>query len=1390
MTGLHEEEGLYGASVDAVDVRNGRAFGLSPRRVQSSSVSYLCAALARRSSSSSSSRGGSTETETETETQKEQQHQRLRLCKMSGTSPTDSLPGRRTEPLSPAVYSEEPPVSFESAFAQAADMAKSRSGQGAGSQGGAKMLNGEIESSRQDSAGGDKAGADQKGGPAGGGGRRGVEGEEEAANVLKRAQNNNLEADLIAASAASRFTKSMKNRTMSNGLPKPATAEWNESYAEEEAKVNRASGGADGIGGTCIGTAATGDLGATTEFPTLAEIREQVAEYEAEFAARHPGEALSGRIIHVSHYIPFVIRALAEVDFERKREEKVAATASVAAMAAAARARKAARQAALAAEAGGGNETDSQHGPRKGSFLEGMSDTTDMEKRLAENQARSKMRAGRRAWMMTPVVDEEDDESDSAAPDRFTPVGSRRNSTWSEASGRHLSFTSTDNRFSAVSDENSPMRTPRKLVTGSPPPPPPPPPQWVLAPRRGHTALNSGIRSLCATHAQTFVGWPGDIHFAAQALNDERKDASQTTDEERRQIEDVLSSLDDARNWAAQDAPVTARAADGQSSTTPKADGGETRMSRVPTPLMNGAEPIQSGVNDKDAAGRNDANGEPITAHGIKYVPVWLDNAVAHGHYEGYCKTHLWPLFHYLLWQDVPGDRRVWDDYSWEAYVAANEAYAQRVAEQYRPGDLVWVHDYHLLLVPQMLRKLVPDAHIGLFIHAPFPSSEIFRCLPQRGEIIEGMLGADLACFQAFSYSRHFLSSCIRVCGLESSANSVESTTGHVTNVAYNPIGIDAAKIAKDCTSPGVMPKIEAIREMYRGKKVIVGRDKLDVVRGVIQKLQAFHKLLEEFPEWRDNVVLIQVTAPSLNDSPILERQVSELVSHINGEFGSLSFTPVHHYHQIIERDEYFALLSVADLAIVSSLRDGMTASTMEYVVAQHMLGSKAPLLLSEFTGSAGRLRSAIQINPWATFSCAKAINYALKMPHEERESRHDDLYHQVVSHTSHTWAASLVKLLVQRILGEQSAHFTPPLNRSLLVQRYKEAGKRMFLLDYDGTLTPIVKDPEAALPSKKLLEALQKLTSDERNIVYVISGRDETFLSKHLGHFERMGFSAEHGGYMREPGSKTWINLTKELDMSWMNDIKGVFEYFTERTSGANIEMKKSSITWHYRNADPDYGVFQAKECQAHLDNLVAQQGLAIEVLVGKKNLECRPLAVNKGEIVKRILYHHADTELVFCAGDDRTDEDMFRTLCNLSPNFPGSDSPSTSANDSLDSPGPELSKKLAEAHHEEAKLAPGGGNKLGLIGPNSPGTPPTATHHQQPLVVSPPAPLSAATPMGSPKLLKLRPDAIFTTTIGANGKKTLAHWHVDEPQKVIDALAEMAGIQEVPMEEGDNTL
>jgi trehalose-phosphatase len=681
-----------------------------------------------------------------------------------------------------------------------------------------------------------------------------------------------------------------------------------------------------------------------------------------------------------------------------------------------------------------------------------------------------------------------------------------------------------------------------------------------------------------------------------------------------------------------------------------------------------------------------------------------------------------------------------------------------------------------------MLRKLVPDAHIGLFVHAPFPSSEIFRCLPQRREILEGMLGADLACFQAFSYSRHFLSSCIRVCGFEASSNSVESYNGHVTNVSYNPIGIDAEKIARDISAPGVAPKIRAIQEMYKGKKIIIGRDKLDVVRGVIQKLQAFHKLLEEFPQWRDKVVLIQVTAPSMNDSPMLERQVSELVAHINGEFGSLSFTPVHHYHQIIERDEYFALLSVADLAIVSSLRDGMTASTMEFIVAQNNHG-KAPLLLSEFSGSAGRLRSAIQINPWATFSSAKAIHHALVISDQERNRRHGELYRQVVSHTSHTWAATLAKQLVEQLLTEQSAHFTPPLERNLLVDAHHKARKRLLLFDYDGTLTPIVRDPEAALPSEQLLDGLKRLIEDERNVVYIISGRDERFLTKHLGHLDRLGFSAEHGGFVKEPG-KAWVNLTRDMDMSWKKDIIEVFSYYVERTAGSNIEEKKASVTWHYRNADPDFGLFQCRECQNLLDNLVAQQGYAIEVLVGKKNLECRPLAVNKGEIVKRVLYSHPDAEFVYCAGDDKTDEDMFRALRLLET----SASTASATSSCQGSPQSDMrARDLSRSPKAVRKALVAGGNKSDdEVAPSNATTNGGANNNNnlnvsQTLVMSPPTPLSGSTPMGSPKPLALRANGIFTVTIGPSGKKTLAKWHVDGVQRIIDSISELADLADV---------
>ncbi|CAG8471397.1 13987_t:CDS:10 [Racocetra persica] len=604
-----------------------------------------------------------------------------------------------------------------------------------------------------------------------------------------------------------------------------------------------------------------------------------------------------------------------------------------------------------------------------------------------------------------------------------------------------------------------------------------------------------------------------------------------------------------------------------------------------------------------------------------KIVPVFLEDEQHHGHYEGFCKTVLWPLFHYILWDTATDGRQ--ENQNWVQYRAVNQAFADKIKEFYRPNDLVWIHDYHLLLIPRMLRDLLPDAAIGLFIHAPFPSSEIFRCLPQRKEMLDGMLGANQVGFQTYSYARHFISNCTRILGYESTPSGVDAK-GSLVSVGPFPIGIDAERVEKQRKNPEVAPKIAALKELHSGKKIIVGRDKLDLVKGVIQKLHAFEKFLSEYPEWQH------------------KRRVAELIAHINGTYGSLNYTPVHHLHSLIEQDEYYALLSVADIGLITSVRDGMNTTSLEYVMCQQE--NYGPLILSEFTGMAGSLGAAIMVNPWDYSGVAKAINDALTMSYEEKQNKHMQLYRHVTIHTAQFWAKSFIKELIHSLNSNQS-NITPYLDVQLLTEKYKSSKNRLLLFDYDGTLTPIVKTPSQAIPPPNMLEALKKLVEDPKNTVWIVSGRDQNILEKWLGNIKKLGFSAEHGCFLKYPGSDKWINLTEDIDMNWMNDVNEIFTYFTDRTQGSSIELKRSSITWHYRQADPEYGAFQAKECQNHLESAILPK-LPVEILLGKKNLEVRPTLINKGEIVKRLLTNMQDVDFVFCAGDDRTDEDMFRVL------------------------------------------------------------------------------------------------------------------------------------------------
>lgn len=308
---------------------------------------------------------------------------------------------------------------------------------------------------------------------------------------------------------------------------------------------------------------------------------------------------------------------------------------------------------------------------------------------------------------------------------------------------------------------------------------------------------------------------------------------------------------------------------------------------------------------------------------------------------------------------------------------------------------------------------------------------------------------------------------------------------------------------------------------------------------------------------------------------------------------------------------------------------------SMEFIVCQEKT-NKSPLVLSEFMGTSSSFTAALEINPHDLLGVADAINTGLSMGDEEKATRHASMVKSIVGHTSHTWAATLVKLLLENVGNEHTAHQTAVLDQNDMGNHYHAAKKRLLLFDYDGTLTPIVKVPSQAIPTARTRAAITALAADPQNVVYLISGRDGDFLEEHWGMVPRLGLSAEHGCFVKTPEEGEWGNMTEALDMSWMSEVEDIFRYYTERTTGSMIELKKASITWHYRNADPDFGEFQCKQALDLLESSLAPRR-PIEVLVGKKNLEVRPLAINKGEIVRRLIYENPDAEFVMCAGDDK---------------------------------------------------------------------------------------------------------------------------------------------------------
>ncbi|KAF9909727.1 hypothetical protein BX616_011074 [Lobosporangium transversale] len=634
-------------------------------------------------------------------------------------------------------------------------------------------------------------------------------------------------------------------------------------------------------------------------------------------------------------------------------------------------------------------------------------------------------------------------------------------------------------------------------------------------------------------------------------------------------------------------------------------------------------------------------------------VPVFVHDSDFDGHYHQFCKQILWPIFHYVLPDNLRS--KSYEDGSWKHYVAVNRAFADTIVENYRQGDTIWVNDYHLMLVPNMIRERLPDASIGFFLHVPFPSSEIFRCLHVRKEVLQGLLGADLVGFQTYSFARHFVQTCSRLLSVESTPKGIQLESTAV-NVGIFPIGIDTKSLRIKRQDPEVAQWVKELKEKYQGMKLIVARDKLDYIKGVRQKMLAFERFLNLHPEWLGKIVLIQV-ALSTSEQNEVQGQVSDVVTRINSKFSSLSYQPIVFLRQDITFSQYLGLLTAADLCLITSLRDGMNLTSHEYVVCQEE--QKNPLVLSEFAGTYGSLGACLRVNPWNYTEVAEAIYEGLTMKEEEKVIRWNELSKHVCTNTAQFWASDFVSELV-KVHGDVQRRYSihiPLLSMDVVLPEFRAAKRRLLLLDYDGTLLPYERASSVRAKGKTshedMFKIIQQLTNDPKNIVYIMSGRVQESLDEAFGAIDNIGLCAEGGCFLKPAGKKTWETQVQEGDTQWRKKVMEMFEYYRERTPGSEIEEKTIPIVWHYRQADnPSYGLWQARECQNHIEEAIGSI-YPIHAVVGRKCLEVMPRDVSKAQATKTIVeglrqqYGTDAIDFIFCVGDDRSDEDMFE-YCN----------------------------------------------------------------------------------------------------------------------------------------------
>ncbi|CAG4997469.1 hypothetical protein DYBT9275_01782 [Dyadobacter sp. CECT 9275] len=630
--------------------------------------------------------------------------------------------------------------------------------------------------------------------------------------------------------------------------------------------------------------------------------------------------------------------------------------------------------------------------------------------------------------------------------------------------------------------------------------------------------------------------------------------------------------------------------------------------------------------------------GQALENESFRAHPVFIPDDINENYYEGFCNDLIWPLFHYF-----PSLAHFHDRY-FQAYKEANELFFNKVAEVIRPGDVVWVQDYQLMLLPGMLRDKFPHNKIGFFFHIPFPSYELFRLLPVtwRTALIEGIIGADVVGFHTNDYVEYFLKAVRMVSGYGNKLHYI-NLSNRIVKVDSFPISIDFKKFDGAYNEPEIKEARELARDTLK-EKIIFSVDRLDYSKGILHRLSGFERFLQQHQEWHERVVFVMVVVPSrdsIGQYQQMKSEIDQTVGRINSNYGSINWQPILYQYRSMSYAELLGMYTASDVALITPVRDGMNLVCKEYVASRNDNGGV--LILSEMAGAAAELGEAIIINPLDNQGIADGIIKALEMPPEEQQKRMEAMRERIKEYDVFAWTNDF---FTQMTMLEQEHDklrqvFLTAVGIDKIKRAYQEASNRIFFFDYDGTLAPIVADPSKAIVAEELKQLISEIAGTDT--VVIISGRDRHFLD-HLFAGLPVYIVAEHGALSKARGSAEW-KLNESYEENWKDSIRVILDMYAKRCPGAFVEEKETSLAWHYRTADDEeYATRRAQELLWQLKNYI-QPELSLQIIDGNKVVEVKKTAYNKGTAAKELV-EAGDYDFIFAIGDDTTDEDMFLAL------------------------------------------------------------------------------------------------------------------------------------------------